>query len=219
MRATASSSPTGQACCGLTWITTGQLDGARTRLRRLLDILGPYADRGIPIVGLEPSCTAVLRSDLLDLLPDDPRSATGRGRGADPGGAARQPARAPRTRGSRRTSPASRSLVQPHCHQHSVMGFAADQRLLTDAGATVRVLAGCCGLAGNFGMERGHYEMSVAVAENALLPALRSAAATTVVLADGFSCRTQIADLAGRPALHLAQLLAGHQQPPGARPT
>ena len=99
------------------------------------------------------------------------------------------------------------------------MGFAADQRLLADAGATVRVLAGCCGLAGNFGMERGHYEMSVAVAENALLPALRSAAATTVILADGFSCRTQIADLAGRSAIHLAQLLTEHQQPPGGRPT
>ena len=67
------------------------------------------------------------------------------------------------------------AVVQPHCHHHSVMGFEADERLLRGAGANIEMLAGCCGLAGNFGMQRGHYEVSVAVAENALLPALRAA--------------------------------------------
>ena len=90
--------------------------------------------------------------------------------------------------------------------------YSADQKLLTDAGATLTVLSGCCGLAGNFGMELGHYEMSVAVAENALLPALADRPATGITLADGFSCRTQIEQLAGLPSVHLAQLLAQHQK-------
>jgi FAD/FMN-containing dehydrogenase/Fe-S oxidoreductase len=195
--------PDRPACCGLTWISTGQLDGARRRLRRLLDVLAPYAAAGVPIVGLEPSCTAVLRSDLLDLLPDDPRT---------PGVAA-----AVRTLAEQLTTPLPdalpdlrgvRVLAQPHCHQHAVAGYAADVALLTAAGAQVTALAGCCGLAGNFGMERGHYDVSVAVANLGLLPALRRAEPGTVFLADGFSCRTQAAQLAGVRGMHLAQLLA-----------
>src|SRR5690606_36955162 len=97
-------------------------------------------------------------------------------------------------------------VAQPHCHQHSVMGYVADRTLLRAAGAELTARAGCCGLAGNWGMERGHYETSVAVAEHALLPALRAADPDTVLLADGFSCRTQADDLAGAPGLHLAEL-------------
>jgi Fe-S oxidoreductase len=97
-------------------------------------------------------------------------------------------------------------IAQPHCHHHAVMGWTADMQLLTRAGATVRTLAGCCGLAGNFGVEVGHYEVSVAVAEQNLLPALDDDP-TAVVLADGFSCRTQISELRDRKAVHLAELL------------
>ncbi len=202
--------PAEQACCGLTWISTGQLDGARRRLDHLMSVLAPYAVDGIPIVGLEPSCTAVLRSDLLDLFPDDPR--------------ARAVSAATRTLAELLTSVDTApgvgtgwvvpdlsdvtAVVQPHCHQHSVMGFGADERLLRAGGANFEALAGCCGLAGNFGMQRGHYETSVAVAENALLPALRSADAGTVYLADGFSCRTQAEQLAGVQGIALAELLA-----------
>ncbi|WP_407344691.1 FAD-binding and (Fe-S)-binding domain-containing protein [Pengzhenrongella phosphoraccumulans] len=203
--------PDEQACCGLTWISTGQLDGARRKLTHLLGVLGPYAVNGIPIVGLEPSCTAVLRSDLLDLVPDDPRAVA--------------VARATRTLAELLTAPAPigpdaaagwsvpdlsdvTAVVQPHCHQHAVMGFDADRTLLERAGATITTLAGCCGLAGNFGMEQGHYEVSVAVAENALLPALRAAAPGDVFLADGFSCRTQAEQLAGVRGRSLAELLA-----------
>jgi Fe-S oxidoreductase len=89
-----------------------------------------------------------------------------------------------------------------------VLGWRADAELLAAAGAEVQRLGGCCGLAGNFGMERGHYDVSVAVAEHQLLPALDAAAPGTTVVADGFSCRTQIADLRGTPSLHLAELLA-----------
>jgi Fe-S oxidoreductase len=98
-------------------------------------------------------------------------------------------------------------LVQPHCHHASVLGWEADARLLARTGATVTRVDGCCGLAGNFGVERGHYEVSVAVAETHLLPALRAAAPGTVVLTDGFSCRTQLEDLAGGGSMHLAELL------------
>jgi FAD/FMN-containing dehydrogenase/Fe-S oxidoreductase len=202
--------PDEQACCGLTWITTGQLDGARKRLTQLLAVLGPFAVNHIPIVGLEPSCTAVLRSDLLDLFPDDPRAVA--------------VARETRTLAELLMSPAPvgpagwtlpdlsgvTAVVQPHCHQHAVMGFTPDQALLSKAGASFSTLAGCCGLAGNFGMEKGHYEVSVAVAEHALLPALRAASEGDVYLADGFSCRTQAEQLAGVQGVHLAELLASH---------
>jgi Fe-S oxidoreductase len=105
-------------------------------------------------------------------------------------------------------------VAQPHCHQHAVLGWEADRDLLARAGAAVTAVGGCCGLAGNFGAERGHYDVSVAVAETALLPAVRAAGPDAVLLADGFSCRTQLDHLAGRPALHLAELLA----PPEGRP-
>ena len=196
--------PEAAVCCGLTWITTGQLPAARRRLTRLRTLLDPPARRGDWIVGLEPSCTAVLRDDLPDLLPGDP--------------AARRVADATRTLAEALVAAMDRGwrppdltgvevIAQPHCHQHAVMGFAADLAVLAAAGARVHTVAGCCGLAGTFGMERGHYEISVAVAETALLPALRDAPAGAVVLADGFSCRTQIEQLAGRPSLTLAQLL------------
>jgi FAD/FMN-containing dehydrogenase/Fe-S oxidoreductase len=193
------------ACCGLTWISTGQLDGARARLRGTLDVLSPYVDAGLPIVGLEPSCTAALRGDLPELLADDPRAAR-------VAGAVRTLAELLTERVAAGWSAPDLSgldvIAQPHCHQHAEMGYRADLALLRGAGARVQALAGCCGLAGNFGMEAGHYEVSVAVAEHALLPALRDAAPGTVLLADGFSCRTQADDLAGVRGRHLAQLLA-----------
>ncbi len=196
------------ACCALTWISTGQLGTAKAKLRKLLDILSPYAADGIPIVGLEPSCTAVLRSDLIDLLPEDPRAAVV----AAGTRTLAEILTAPHPDGSGRWVPPDLSdvvaIVQPHCHQYSVMGFDADTALLREAGAEFTSVAGCCGLAGNFGMENGHYETSVAVAENALLPALRAAAPGSVLIADGFSCRTQAEQLMGVHGVSLAEVLA-----------
>ncbi|MFZ0531406.1 MAG: FAD-binding oxidoreductase, partial [Propionicimonas sp.] len=100
-------------------------------------------------------------------------------------------------------------VAQPHCHHASVLGWDTDAALLARTGAVVRTVAGCCGLAGNFGVELGHYETSVAVARNHLLPAVEAAGPDAVLLADGFSCRLQLADLAGRESLTLAELLAG----------
>ena len=99
-------------------------------------------------------------------------------------------------------------MVQEHCHQHASTGFTADRALLEALGLQPTMLSGCCGLAGNFGVEQGHYDVSVAIAEHALLPALRDAAPGTAVVADGFSCRTQAEQLAGVRPQHLAELLA-----------
>ncbi len=194
-------------CCGLTWISTGQLDGARKRLRGSLDALESAASTGIPIVGLEPSCTAVLRHDVVELLPEDPRA-------AQVAGATRTLAELlVGTPGWRPPPmPDVRAVAQPHCHQHAVMGWQADAALLRSSGAQVEAVGGCCGLAGNFGVERGHYEVSQAVAETALLPAVRAAPDDAVVLADGFSCRTQLEQLAGVHSVHLAQLLDDHSR-------
>lgn len=196
--------PDRAACCGLTWITTGQLEQARKKLRDLVDTMHPHVASGRQIVGLEPSCTATLRSDLLELLPDDPRAAAVSAAvvtlaeliQADP---LSMPL-LPRLDGTS-------IVVQPHCHHHAVMGFSPDETLLRSLGAKLTVLSGCCGLAGNFGMERGHYEVSVAVAERALLPTLREHQ-DAIFLADGFSCRTQADQLAGREGKHLVEVLA-----------
>jgi Fe-S oxidoreductase len=97
---------------------------------------------------------------------------------------------------------------QTHCHQHAVLGDGPDRRLREAAGLTGSLAGGCCGLAGNFGFEKGHYEVSTACAEEQLLPAVRAATDDTVILADGFSCRTQLEQLAGRKGRHLAEVLA-----------
>ena len=193
------------ACCGLTWITTGQLTGAKKHLASLLGVLAPFAASGIPIVGVEPSCTAVLRDDLLDLLPEDPRSGLV---SSATHTLAEVLSAVPASERSLPRLEGVEIVAQPHCHHYSVMGWDADQALLESLGARVTRLEGCCGLAGNFGMEAGHYDLSVAVASHSLLPSL-SAKPDAVYLADGFSCRTQAAQLAGRGGVHLATLPAG----------
>lgn len=200
------------ACCGLTWITTGQLEGAKARLRHLLGVLGPLAVNGVPIIGVEPSCTAVLRDDLLDLLPDDPRAHVV---SAAVRTLAEVLATVPEERRSLPDLTEVEIVAQPHCHHHSVMGWDADRALLDSLGARVVELEGCCGLAGNFGMEAAHAEVSRAVAARSLLPALE-ARPDAVYLADGFSCRTQAEWLTSRRGVHLATLLRGGAE--GTRP-
>lgn len=196
-----------QTCCGLTWISTGQLDAARRQVAATVAALVPHVRAGAQVVGLEPSCTGVLRSDALELLAGDDLAA------------ANEVAAATRTLAELLTATPGwtapdlagvTGVAQPHCHHHAVMGWGPDEALLRSAGADVRRLGGCCGLAGNWGVERGHHETSVAVAEQQLLPAVRAVGAGEVVLADGFSCRTQLESLADRSGEHLAQLLARH---------
>ena len=192
------------ACCGLTWISTGQLDGARRQLRNAAAVLAPYARDGVPIVGVEPSCTAVWRSDAPELLPDDANVAALTGKvltlaeflATDPD------FEAPDLSGHT-------IVAQPHCHHASVIGWAKDKALIESTGATLVAVGGCCGLAGNFGVERGHHDVSVAVFEHDLGPAVE-AHPDAIVLADGFSCQTQLTSLAGRSSMSLAELLATH---------
>jgi FAD/FMN-containing dehydrogenase/Fe-S oxidoreductase len=198
--------PAGRMCCGLTWISTGQLGTAKRKLARTVRQLAGHVRAGGLVVGLEPSCTAVLRSDAPELFPDNQDVLRLRDHVVTlaelltehtPGW---QPPQLPRP-----------VLAQVHCHQHAVLGWDAEAHLLDQAGAQLRQLdSGCCGLAGNFGFQRGHMDVSVSCAEQVLLPSLRAAAPETVILADGFSCRTQIHELdsGGREAVHLAQLLA-----------
>jgi FAD/FMN-containing dehydrogenase/Fe-S oxidoreductase len=198
-------------CCGLTWISTGQLDAARRILRRSVLALAGPARAGIPIVGLEPSCTAVFRGDAGELLGAAPAvTVVAEATHTLAELLSRRPGwQPPRLDGLR-------VVAQPHCHQHAVMGWQADRDLLASAGASVTAVSGCCGLAGNFGAERGHYDVSVAIAGNALLPAVDAAGDGSVILADGFSCRTQLSELTGRRGQHLAELLAGPADMPRA---
>ena len=205
-------------CCGLPLISTGQLDAAKANLSETITALDATGD--VPIIGVEPSCLATLKDDSLKLVADEASH-----RVADRVQTLAQyllsiGAELPDLSGVE-------ALVQPHCHQSAIFGNAADRELLARAGASTEFLGGCCGLAGNFGVEDGHFETSVAVAEVALLPALRKRGRATgveprtgsgthsdngerlqIVLADGYSCRTQITDLSDAEGVSLAELLA-----------
>ncbi|GAA4599960.1 FAD-binding and (Fe-S)-binding domain-containing protein [Streptomyces violaceoruber] len=193
----------GRVCCGLTYVSTGQLDRARAVMRRTLDLMAPVLETSAPVVVLEPSCAAALRTDLPELLHDDPRAARLAARVLTFAEALER--HAPDWTPPQVNLPA---VGQTHCHQHAVLGDAADRRLRGSAGLTGELSGGCCGLAGNFGFEDGHYEVSAACAEDQLLPAVREAPDGAVVLADGFSCRTQLEQLAGVRGRHLAEVLA-----------
>jgi FAD/FMN-containing dehydrogenase/Fe-S oxidoreductase len=188
-------------CCGRPLYDFGMLDLARRQLRQTLETLRPEIRAGLPIVGLEPSCVAVFRDELLQLFPDDED--------------ARRLSVQTHTLAeilSGRDLPFSRrggeAFLHGHCHQQAVMGMDADRALLTRLGLEVHIPeSGCCGMAGAFGFARGHFEVSQAVGERVLLPAVRAAGPEALVLADGFSCREQIRQGTGRRALHLAELL------------
>ncbi|MGC0331229.1 FAD/FMN-containing dehydrogenase/Fe-S oxidoreductase [Streptomyces sp. SAI-170] len=193
----------GRVCCGLTYVSTGQLGRARRALRDTLDLMEPVLRARMPVVVLEPSCAAALRTDLPELLRDDPRAARLAERVVTFAEALER--YAPGWRPPLLDRPA---VGQTHCHQHAVLGDAAERRLRAAAGLSGELSGGCCGLAGDFGFERGHYDVSVACAEEQLLPSVRSAPQDAVVLADGFSCRTQLEQLAGVRGRHLAEVLA-----------
>ncbi len=197
--------PTEPLCCGLTWISTGQLDVAQKVLRRTLRVLRDDIRAGVPVLGLEPSCTAVFRSDGPELLPgdEDMRRLSMQTRTLAELLAERAPGWTP-------PKLDVDAIVQTHCHQHAVLGTDVDDALMTAGGIDAeRLRSGCCGLAGNFGFEAGHYAVSRAAGERVLLPAVRAAPDDTVVMADGFSCRTQIEQCdTGRRAVHLAEVLA-----------
>jgi FAD/FMN-containing dehydrogenase/Fe-S oxidoreductase len=215
--------PAEPICCGLTWISTGQLAAAKRILTRTARILAPHLRAGGLVLGLEPSCTAVFRSDAAELFPGD--RDVRRLRDQTVTLAELLTEHSPGYRPPKLDARQATAVAQVHCHQHAVLGWDADRELLARAGVDAEQLdSGCCGLAGNFGFESGHREVSEACAERVLLPRLREADPETVVLADGFSCRTQIhqLDSGDRDGVHLAELLAAahrHTSPaPAERP-
>jgi FAD/FMN-containing dehydrogenase/Fe-S oxidoreductase len=214
--------PAQPLCCGRPLYDWGMLRLARRQLRQIVAALRDEIRAGTPVVGLEPSCLAVFRDELLQQLPGDEDAARLARQSLllsellvrEPSGW--QPPRLS-GEGERRRE----ALVQAHCHHHAVMNLDAEKRVLAELGLDFELLdAGCCGMAGAFGFERGErYEVSRRIAERALLPAVRGAAPDTLIVADGFSCREQIAQGSGRRALHLAQLLQAalrHQRQAGS---
>ncbi len=195
--------PAASLCCGRPLYDFGMLDTAKGLLRQILDTLRPAIEAGIPVVGLEPSCLAVFRDELTNLFPNDED--------------ARQlheqsfllseflVKKAPRF-----SVPPfhGKALVHGHCHHKALMKMDDEEQVLRKMGLELDLPdTGCCGMAGSFGFEREHYDVSMAVGERVLLPAVRQAAADTLIIADGFSCREQIAQSTDRQALHLAQVL------------
>ena len=197
-------------CCGRPLYDFGMLDRAKRQWRRVLAVLREPIRAGTPIVGLEPSCVSAFRDELVNLFPDD----------EDARRLSRQVHTLAEFLGQSRWSPPAlrrKALVHGHCHHKAIMGMDADRALLDKLGLDWQLLDdGCCGLAGSFGFERDKYEVSMAIGEHALFPAVRAAAADTLLLGDGFSCREQIAHGTGRRALHLAEVIALALDPEGA---
>ncbi|HEX8753571.1 MAG TPA: FAD-linked oxidase C-terminal domain-containing protein, partial [Solirubrobacterales bacterium] len=210
-------------CCGRPLYDYGMLDTAKLFWRRLLDTLAPQIREGIPVVGIEPSCVAAFRDELPSLMQHDEDAKRLSLQTLTLAELLRQEApdwEPPRL--------AAKVLVHGHCHQEAVMGMSAESELYERMGLDFEVLdSGCCGLAGSFGFEREHDEISREIGEQRLMPAVREAAESTILLADGFSCKTQIEQMTERRAMHTAQLIelalrrereGSAAEPPGPRP-
>jgi FAD/FMN-containing dehydrogenase/Fe-S oxidoreductase len=195
-------------CCGRTFLSVGLVEEARAEAARVLEALAPWVARGVPVVGLEPSCLFTLRDEFTALLPGAQSEALARRTELLEQFLARE---TQEQRIALALKPfAGEALVHGHCHQKAFDALGALERTLALVPELkVRVIeSSCCGMAGSFGYEAEHYEASMKMAELALLPAVRAAPADALLIADGFSCRHQIADGAGRTAIHPARLLA-----------
>jgi len=191
-------------CCGRPLYEFGFLEAARRYALRILDVLGERIDAGVPFVVLEPACASVFRDDLPNLMPDNER-------------VMRLAAQTlfldelldRHAEGFRVPPLHRRAVVHAHCHRKALLGKSSGQAVLARAGLDGEVLdSGCCGMAGSFGFERAKIDVSLAIGEAVLLPRVRAAAADTLIIADGYSCREQIVQCTGRTALHPAEVLA-----------
>jgi FAD/FMN-containing dehydrogenase/Fe-S oxidoreductase len=188
-------------CCGRPLYDYGMLDTAKRWLNRTVDNLKPQIESGIPVVGLEPSCVAVFRDELVSLMPHhaDAKRLAGQtflfSEFLDKHAPDFHPPALQR-----------RALLHGHCHQKALFGMDADEAVLERIGLDHELLdSGCCGMAGAFGYEKDKYEISQQIGELVLLPAVRRASPDTLLVADGFSCREQVTQATGRPTLHLAE--------------
>jgi FAD/FMN-containing dehydrogenase/Fe-S oxidoreductase len=201
-------------CCGRTYLSAGLVERARAEALRTLAALAPFADRGVPIVGIEPSCLLTLRDEFLALRLDEALGAPGAARRlADRAMLLEEFLAAEHAAGRLalrlKALPQSRALVHGHCHQKAFDAFSPVLTVLRLVpGLKVEPIeSSCCGMAGSFGYDAAHFDVSMKMAELSLLPAVRAADADTLIVADGTSCRHQIADGAGREALHVARVL------------
>jgi len=168
-----------------------------------MHVLGKQIDSGIPIVVLEPSCASVFRDELPNLFPTDPRAASLRKQTFVLSELLEH-----HVPGYRPPHFSRKVLLHVHCHHRALMKINDEEVLLRKMGVDLQLLdSGCCGMAGSFGFEKKNYEVSQAIAERVLLPAVRQAAPDTIILSDGFSCREQIFQATRRKAIHLAELL------------
>jgi FAD/FMN-containing dehydrogenase/Fe-S oxidoreductase len=195
-------------CCGRTFLSAGLVEEARAEARRTIAALQPFVARGVPVIGLEPSCLLTLRDEYLTMLPADEARLLAKNSFLFEEFLAREH-KAGRLALALRALREKTALVHGHCHQKAF-------GLVGDVAAVLRLVPGlqveliessCCGMAGAFGYEAEHFEVSMKMAELNLLPAVRKAGPDTLIVADGTSCRHQIADGAGRAALHVARVL------------
>jgi Fe-S oxidoreductase len=193
--------PRKRVCCGRPLYDWGFLDRAKQQLRETLEVLKPELDEGLPIVGLEPSCVSVFRDELLNLFPNDPY--------------AKKLASSAMTfsefllrENVELPAVHAKAIVQAHCHHKSIMRFDAEETILRKLGIDLtHPDSGCCGMAGAFGFEEKHYDLSMKIGERVLLPMVREASSDTLIIADGFSCREQIEQSTHRKTLHLAEVV------------
>jgi Fe-S oxidoreductase len=195
-------------CCGRTFLAAGMVNEARAEAQRTSDALAPYVARSIPIVGLEPSCLFGLRDEFLSMLPGEASGALAMNAFLFEEYLARE-ADAGRLALKLKPLAAQQALLHGHCHQKAFGAMGAVERALALVpGLAVETIeSSCCGMAGAFGYEARHYDVSMKMAEASLLPKIRAADSGTLVVADGTSCRHQIRDGAGRAAIHVARVL------------
>lgn len=189
-------------CCGRPLYDEGFLGLAGGLLRQIMETLGPETADGTPVIGLEPACVSTFRDELVNLFPEDDRAQRLKGQTFTLGSFLAAHGYQPKTISNQR------AIQHFHCHQHALLEKDPDTALLEAAGVSTEVLdSGCCGLAGSFGFEAEHYDVSMKCGERVLFPAARQASDQAFIVADGFSCREQIRHGAGREPLHLAEVL------------
>ncbi len=195
-------------CCGRTFLSSGMVDQAREEANRMITSLKPFVEKGIPIVGLEPSCLLTLRDEFPSLIPGDATDALSQQAFLFEEFLAAEAAKGA-LQLKLKAVPAKRALLHGHCHQKAFAVMSSVQQVLTMVPELVveTVESSCCGMAGSFGYDAEHYDTSMAMGELSLLPAVREADADCLIVADGTSCRHQIKDGASREAIHVARVL------------
>ncbi|MGH6692557.1 MAG: (Fe-S)-binding protein, partial [Gammaproteobacteria bacterium] len=195
-------------CCGRTFLAGGLVEEARIEARRMVAALKPYVERGVPVVGLEPSCLLGLRDEFLSLLPGGESAEVAMHAFLFEEFLAREHA-AGRLQLPLKPLPQKKALLHGHCHQKAFAAMPAVEQVLklVPGLAVETVESSCCGMAGAFGYEAAHYDISMKMGELSLLPRVRAAGGDELIVADGTSCRHQIHDGAGRAALHVARVL------------